>query len=204
MPTCLLCGVEFDTKGMWAHKRKKQACLSQKKALYMVKQLKQLMDNHEKNEDIERNIKNIQGILKKPNNDIKEDVNDFGQEDMTIFEEKKNDIIKSKMYMFTNYVREIFCNPNVPRNQNIKVTSMSGIYCKVYRDGKWHLKCFDKIMYMLAKRFYDEYQDCEDKNVVDYSMFLYQVLRYDEKATRKFNTYTKKYILPEFYNITKM
>lgn len=201
---CILCGIEFDTKGMWAHKRKKQSCVSQKKVLFLYKQLHNLILNHEQKHDIQPYITNIKAAVSDVEiNPCYINMNNFGQENTDIIEEKFKIIEKTHKNSFCVFIKLLFCNPDIPTNHTIKITSMNGLYCRTYKNGEWSLSCYEKTMINLVKRFFETFKGSTDKKMEDYLSFIFNVIKNDQKSIRKFIAYTKKHILPEIYNVSK-
>jgi hypothetical protein len=63
MQPCRLCGTEFDARGLWAHMRKKQSCVSQKKVIYLYKQIELFLDSEEKKIDSDVFRNNIKDLV---------------------------------------------------------------------------------------------------------------------------------------------
>jgi len=201
---CALCGFDFDAKGMWAHKRKKQSCVSQKKVMYIYEQLHNLINKYDNNIDITTNIENIKDAVDDVEiNPVYLNLRKFGHENQKPIDDSQSDIELSGKNSFLKYIKLLYCNPNYVENQTIKITSMQGIYCRTYRDGRWVLECYDKIMLQLVKHFFDMFKSSDNEKLEEYLVFIYRVVKQEEKDVRAFLRYTKKHILPEIYNISK-
>jgi hypothetical protein len=204
MQPCRLCGTEFDARGLWAHMRKKQSCVSQKKVIYLYKQIELFLDSEEKKIDSDvfrNNIKDLVDHVEhaEPHNVI----HNYGSEVINMTPELYTRIEKTNVESFKLFIKLFFCNPELPENQTLKMTSQQGTYCRTYKDGQWLLVCYRTVMIKLAKIFLDIFKGSEDDKMEDYMMFIHNVIRKDAAATKKFIAYTKKNVLPELYNCTK-
>jgi hypothetical protein len=209
MPKCNLCGTDFDYKGLWAHKRKKQSCISQKQITLLYKNLHKLMKctltseiptETKKVTKIIETIKDTIESVGEPNNI---DRHSFGYENTDIVTKNFDRLVKANKESFFMFVSLVYCNPELPKNKTIRVTSLQGKYCKIYKDGEWIIEGYDKVMRKLAKVFMEIMNTSKDEKFEDYMTSICNVTLKREKECKKFSKYTRATILPILYNISK-
>lgn len=209
MVICELCGNSFDYKGLWAHKRKKHACISQSQLTNLYKKLKQLTDipiqamNDQDQTKVDVLITNIQKTVDFENDDI-DTIHSFGKENFSIVTNHFEEIEKANKESFAKFIELVYCNSDLEENRTIRVTSTQGIYCKIYKNTKWHLATFDKVMIKLAIRFVHYMKSSQNEKFRDYLSFIQTMItKKEQNDVKKFKKYTKNVILPIFYNISK-
>lgn len=214
MEVCLLCKQQFvEKRGLKEHYNKKQSCVPQKKVLELYRSLHKLIQYKKEIDYSEHKDKNeincifdtiestISGVELNP---IYSKLNEFGKEDHKNIKDVFRKIERAGENAFKIYVKSMYCDRKNPENRTIKVTSMSGVYCKVFHDDEWGLECFEEVMLRIAKGFWDMMSVSENDEIQDYLLFIYEVVKKkDSKAIKKYISYCKKFILPFFYNETK-
>jgi len=131
-------------------------------------------------------------------------LNQFGKENIEDLKDFRRRIELSCENGFDLYVKEIYCNMKFPENRTIKITSMSGIFCKIFKNNDWSLECFDKIIFKLLKNYYNFMKETEDDEFMEYFLTVFQIIvKKDKNEIKKFKTYSKRNILPMLYNATK-
>jgi hypothetical protein len=212
MEVCLLCKQIFTEKrGLKDHYHKKQSCISQKRILDLYKSLHKLVEckidystneNKDKLDLVFEDIKSaISGVQLNP---IYSKLQEFGKENNVNIKENLLMIERSGDNALQVYVKTMYCDRKNPENRVIKVTSMNGIFCRVFRDDEWVLECYEKVMIRIAKDFWDLMIESENEQIQDYLLFIYQVVKKrNPQAIRRYITYSKRYILPLLYNETK-
>jgi len=214
MEICLLCKQQFaEKRGLKEHYHKKQACVPQKRVLELYKSLHKLIQykkelgysEHQNKDEIDVIFNTIESTISGVElNPIYSKLNDFGKETHKNINEVFSKVERAGDNAFKVYIRNMYCDRKSPENRTIKVTSMSGIYCKVFQDDEWELECYEEVMLRIAKGFWDMMGVSENDDIQDYLEFIYEVVKKkDSKAIKKYISYCKKSILPFFYNETK-
>lgn len=209
MDTCMLCKQEFTIRGLKEHYHKKQSCVSQKFILQLYKNLHQVLKYKKDilllHTDLQPSLTTIESIISvvqlPPEQYV---VRKFSDENTTIVKEKFHLIEKAGEKGFRLYVNLLHCNPKLSENRNIKITSMSGLYGKIYQNENWELVSFEDIMMKLLNNFWEFMKNSEHDSIQDYLLVVFEiVIKKESKTTREFMLACKKNILPLLYNATK-
>lgn len=207
---CILCKKQFICKNsLKLHLNKKQSCVSQKTIIKLYKNLHKLLSfdlDTESNKQLQKllhDIKKIISIVKL--NPIYNTLHNYNNEDTSIIEQNFTNLENANEDSFLLFVKLLYCNPDYPQNRTIKVTSMQGLFCRIYLNEKWIIECYETVMHNITTKFCDIMKKSDSDVFSDYLLFIYEVNKKKcKKSTKIFNTYTKKKILPLLYNQTKL
>lgn len=212
MNVCLLCKQEFTEKrGLKEHYHKKQSCVPQRKIIELYKSIHKLLDFNldYSNRKDKKQIQEVVDDIKVAVSNVElsptySNMMEYEKENMEHVKEAIPRFERVRDNAFRLYVKTLYCNSDSPENRVIKVTSMNGIFCKVFRNDNWELECYEDVMIELARNFWELMKESEDEGFQDHLLYIYQVAKKrDPRESRTFITYCKRYILPMLYNSTK-
>jgi hypothetical protein len=164
-------------------------------------------DEYNTNNDMENDIKNDK---KTKNNNII--INNFEAEnkkllindDNTINIKFFNTILEKKAHAFKEYITLLYCNPDFPENQCLKITSITSQFCNVYRNNRWELDTFFPICLLLLKQLCGYLQDnnfMANKYNEDIQELYLDIKAENTKSIKQFTKYIERHIKPLLYNI---
>ena len=132
------------------------------------------------------------------------ELREFGKEQIDISTEYEENIYsKANKDSFALFVNLVYCNPDLPNNQTIRITSLHGKYCKIYKNNSWVIEDYEKVMRRIAKVFFECFKTIDDEKFSEYLIFIYNVTLNRTKERKLFIRHTKQTVLPAIYNLTK-
>ena len=212
---CELCKRQFTAKVLSAHKKRKYACIPQEKMIKLHEAFHTVMqasgtitstDPAKKKwladvlEHI-RTLMNDHASSHQPSNALVGH-REFGKESLDEYATELEKIPRKRTDFFVSFVKIVYCDKTYPIG--IKISSLSGKYCKVVVENQWTLMSFEKCMMMVAKRMCSYMKEIGDGDGVtdqfgEFMVFLYNVTIHSKKELRQFYASSRKDILPLFY-----